>query len=103
MNNLKIYFFVFIISVFLNSCGGWNNFKKTMSGEKVTNTDEFLIKKKDALVLPPEYEKLPEPNSKKKESKNSVQSALGSSSKATKSPNNSALEDLILKELSKRN
>ena len=37
-----------------------------MSGEKVTNTDEFLIKKKDALVLPPEYEKLPEPNSKKK-------------------------------------
>ena len=37
-----------------------------MSGQKVTNTDEFLIKKKDPLVLPPEYEKLPLPKTGKK-------------------------------------
>ena len=62
MNYFKKYFFLLSILIFLNSCGGgWSNFKKTMTGEKVTNTDEFLIKKKDPLVLPPEYEKLPLP------------------------------------------
>ena len=52
MNYFKKYFFLLSILIFLNSCGGgWSNFKKTMTGEKVTNTDEFLIKKKD----PSEY------------------------------------------------
>ena len=50
-----------------------------MSGQKVTNTDEFLIKKKDPLVLPPEYEKLPLPKSKKLQTdKNSVETVLQS-------------------------
>jgi len=106
MNYLKKYLPFCIILVFLNGCGGgWSNFKKTISGEKVITTDEFLIKKKDPLVLPPEYEKLPAPNSKKKaKNKNSVESALGSSSKTTgSSENKSALENMILKKLSKRN
>ena len=58
------YFLKFLLlinfSFFLFSCGNnWSEFKKTMSGQKVTNTDEFLIKKKDPLILPPEFEKLP--------------------------------------------
>ena len=74
MNYFKKYFFLLSILIFLNSCGGgWSNFKKTMTGEKVTNTDEFLIKKKDPLVLPPEYEKLPLPKrNNNKESQSSV-------------------------------
>ena len=67
MNYIKKYFFFFSILIILNNCGGWKNFTKTMSGEKVTTTDEFLIKKKDPLALPPGYEELPLPNTKKKE------------------------------------
>ena len=52
----KILKFLVIINLFLlleNCGGGWSDFKKTMSGQKVTSTDEFLIKKKDPLILPP--------------------------------------------------
>jgi hypothetical protein len=35
--------------------------KKGLGGGKRTTTDEFLVKKKDPLVLPPKWEELPEP------------------------------------------
>ena len=38
------------------SCGGFKLKKKADSGE------EFLIEKKDHLVLPPDFSKLPKPN-----------------------------------------
>ena len=34
--------------------------------KKLKTTDEFLVKKKDPLVLPPDYNKIPEPGSLKK-------------------------------------
>ena len=44
-----------------------------MRNEKVTSTDEFLVKK-NPLVLPPDFEKIPEPgtikDNKKSEKKN---------------------------------
>ena len=101
------YFLKFLLlinfSFFLISCGNnWSEFKKTMSGQKVTNTDEFLIKKKDPLILPPEFEKLPLPNTKKNNEKNSVETALGSLKKqAGENKASSQLEDMILKELKK--
>ena len=101
------YFLKFLLlinfSFFLFSCGNnWSEFKKTMSGQKVNNTDEFLIKKKDPLILPPEFEKLPLPNTKKNNEKNSVETALGSLKKqAGENKASSQLEDMILKELKK--
>ena len=97
------FFLLINFSVFLISCGNnWSEFKKTMSGQKVTNTDEFLIKKKDPLILPPEFEKLPLPNTKKNNEKNSVETALGSLKKqAGENKASSQLEDMILKELKK--
>ena len=102
----KILKFLVIINLFLlleNCGGGWSDFKKTMSGQKVTNTDEFLIKKKDPLILPPEFEKLPLPNTKKNNNeKNSVETALGSLKKqAGENKASSQLEDMILRELKK--
>ena len=66
--------------IFLINCGGgWGDFKKTMSGQKTTNADEFLIKKKDPLVLPPEYGELPLPKSnKKKTQETSIETILRS-------------------------
>ena len=49
-------FLILIVSSFLFSCGGFKLKKKADSGE------EFLIEKKDPLILPPDFSKLPKPN-----------------------------------------
>ena len=49
-------FLILVVSSFLFSCGGFKLKKKATSGE------EFLIEKKDPLVLPPDFSKLPKPN-----------------------------------------
>ena len=103
MNYITKYFFFFSILIILNNCSGWKNFTKTMSGEKVTTTDEFLIKKKDPLALPPGYEELPLPNTKKKKNTNTVQSSIGSKNTETGSQAPSDLENMVLEELKKNN
>ena len=47
---------ILTLSSFLFSCEGFKLKKKATSGE------EFLIEKKDPLILPPEFSKLPKPN-----------------------------------------
>lgn len=104
MKYLLKYFSIFLILVFFKGCTGFDDFKKTMSGQKTTNTDEFLIKKKDPLVLPPEYEKLPLPRDKTQtRNKNSVETALGSYKSSSEQKTKSNLENMILKELRKKN
>ena len=50
---------IFTVSLFLFSCsGGLEGFKLK---RKSTSGDEFLIEKKDPLVLPPDFSKLPNP------------------------------------------
>ena len=49
-------FVILTVSSFLFSCGGFKLKKKADSGE------EFLIEKKDPLILPPDFSKLPKPN-----------------------------------------
>ena len=48
-------FLILALSSFLFSCGGFKLQKKATSGE------EFLIEKKDPLILPPDFSKLPKP------------------------------------------
>ena len=55
-------FFIFIILIGISGCG---NFRDALTGQKKKTTDEFLIKKKDPLILPPDYDNLPIPKSKK--------------------------------------
>ena len=53
---------IFLTIVFLlTSCGGFSEAGKVLRNEKITNTDEFLIKKKEPLVMPPNYSELPKP------------------------------------------
>ena len=49
-------FLILTLSAFLFSCEGFKLQKKASSGE------EFLIEKKDPLILPPDFSKLPKPN-----------------------------------------
>ena len=60
MKTIKNIFIILIISLFSSSCsGGLEGFKLK---KKSTSGDEFLIQKKDPLVLPPDYSKLPNPD-----------------------------------------
>ena len=100
----KNFIFIFIF-IFLSHCLSLGNFIKVMTGQKVNTTDEFLIKKKDPLILPPQYDQLPLPKGgdfqEKKE--NTVKSILktGKNSEIKKSSSVSSLEKKILEELRK--
>jgi hypothetical protein len=57
----KIILILLILSV--SSCGGtMDSVKRGLTGEKQNNADEFLIKKKDPLIFPPNLDELPTPN-----------------------------------------
>ena len=51
-----------IVLVLLVSCGGLKEAGQVLRNEKIKTTDEFLVKK-EPLVLPPDYNKIPEPGS----------------------------------------
>tara|TARA_B100000575_G_C23102694_1_gene636298 strand:- start:163 stop:471 length:309 start_codon:yes stop_codon:yes gene_type:complete len=63
MKKIFLSFFIFIL---LNSCGGFDDAAKVLKNEKTRTTDEFLVKKREPLVLPPDFDKLPEPGLKNK-------------------------------------
>ena len=56
--NLK---FLLILIFVLTSCSGFKEAGKVLRNEKIRTTDEFLVKKREPLVLPPDYENVPKP------------------------------------------
>ena len=54
---------IVIVTFFLiTACASsWEDIKKGLGGAKRTSTDEFLVKKKDPLVMPPKWKDLPTP------------------------------------------
>ena len=67
MKTISNIFIIFIISLFLLSCS--ESLKGFKLKKKSTSGDEFLIQKKDPLVLPPDFSKLPNPDEDIKEKK----------------------------------
>ena len=54
--------YVIVLAFFVTSCADtFGSIKRGITGEKKSSTDEFLVKKKDPLILPPDYENLPTP------------------------------------------
>ena len=60
----KILFYVFFAIIF-HSCGTMSDAGKVLRNEKIKTTDEFLVKKRQPLVLPPDYDTLPTPGTLK--------------------------------------
>ena len=53
---------IIIIFILITACtDSWDNIKKGLGGEKRKSTDEFLVKKKDPLFMPPKWKDLPRP------------------------------------------
>ena len=78
-NKLKfIYLLIFIILV---NCQTVDEVGKVMRNEKVSSTDEFLVKKNQPLVIPPNLRELPVPGDInkdiKKNSKNIKEKKIG--------------------------
>jgi hypothetical protein len=57
----KNFFYIIIVILIIPSCNTFDSVKRGLTGEKSNSADEFLVQKKDALVLPPDFENLPTP------------------------------------------
>jgi len=64
----------FLIVIFVTFISGCSSIKDTLTGVKKQNTDEFLVKKKDPLVLPPNFNDLPKPQTQKNSENNEEES-----------------------------
>ena len=75
-----------------------------LRNEKIKTTDEFLVKKRNPLVLPPNYEKIPEPGSvrkKNEDDKDKIKKILKVPQTDNSIKSNSSVEESILKRIRK--
>ena len=87
MKKYKSLFFVTLVSLFLSSC---QSVQDGLTLKKKENTEQFLIEKKKPLIMPPDFDDLPEPGnldaeSEKVESENddlNLDSLIQSSNKS---------------------
>ena len=92
--------YIIILTFFVTSCGDTaSSVKRGLTGAKKTSGDEFLIKKKDPLILPPDYENLPIPNEETvTEEISTFEKNLGTLIEDNSS-RSSSVEDSILKKI----
>ena len=98
----KIYFLFF--TLILYSCTSLEDAGKVLRNEKIKTTDEFLIKKKEPLVLPPDYNEIPKPGSlsNKTKNKNNLKKILKSNDKkTTNNTGSSSVENSIINKIKK--
>ena len=102
----KIFSLLSLFVLFI-SCGAFQDAGKVLRNEKIKTTDEFLVKKREPLVYPPEFDKLPEPGSlenvnRSEEEKEKIKSILKVKTE-DKNTNNASksIEDKILREIRK--
>jgi hypothetical protein len=108
MKKINLYLIIFLI--FLTSC---QSVKDGLSGKKRENSDEFLVQKKNPLVLPPNFMDLPSPEDEvfeneltKLEEETEIQNILNIKSnlknKKTSQNTNSSAENFVLDQIKKK-
>ena len=101
MKNINILIIVFIITT---ACQGMREVRQVLTNQKTQTTDEFLVEKREPLVLPPNYKDLPEPgaltNDNDTDDSNKIQEILSSPQKE-KAKKFSTTEKSILDKISK--
>lgn len=66
----RILIFLFFLFI-LNNCSSLDEAGKVLRNEKTKYNDEFLVEKKQPLTMPPDFDKIPLPNSEDEDKKNS--------------------------------
>ena len=91
-----------MLSFLITSC---ESVREGLTGSKNQSTDEFLVKKKDPLVLPPDFENLPNPSERQVSveemtsfEKKLKKQTISESSSATEN----SVEESILNQIKKR-
>ncbi len=106
----KINLFLILFAIFLTSC---QSIKDGLSGKKNENSDEFLVQKKNPLVLPPNFMDLPSPEDElyedellKLEEETQIENILnisgGLQNKKVKKSGDSSAEDFVLDQIKKK-
>ena len=108
MKKIKSFIFILFVSILVGNC---STLQKGFINDKKNGTEEFLVEKKQPLTMPPNFEKLPLPNttldaeSDKEQKVSSLENMLKISSNEAQSDNQkdttSSIESLILKEIKK--
>ena len=90
---------ILIIILFVTSCATMDSAKRAVTGEKEFSTDEFMVQKKDPLIMPPDYENLPLPSDEAaiKEEISSFEKTLGTSIEDSTSSSSSAEQSILEK------
>ena len=101
MKKLNILLVIFIL---FTACNNLNEAKKVLKNEKTFTTDEFLVKKKEPLTMPPDFDKLPLPNSETNKSDLSEEEKIKKILKLpeenlNKNKNSSSIEDSIIEQI----
>tara|TARA_A100001011_G_scaffold13874_1_gene14740 strand:- start:795 stop:1115 length:321 start_codon:yes stop_codon:yes gene_type:complete len=103
----KSFVIIFLLASFLisTSC---QNVKDALSGSKNNNSDEFLVKKKNPLVMPPKYDDLPKPGETElslddQDYQGEVKELLKvvENEKKESSSKNSSIEEFVIKNINK--
>ena len=102
-NTISLTLLIFLVT----SCADtWGNVKRGLTGAKQKTTDEFLVKKKDPLILPPDFESLPSPSDEEEaiEEMSSFEKTIKqvSETEIVTSSEGSSAEDSILKQIKKK-
>ena len=99
-----------MLLIFLvTSCADtWGSVKRGLTGAKQKTTDEFLVQKKDPLILPPDFDSLPSPSDREEAIEGMSGFSIGKTLKQESETEISAFstgssaEDSILKQIRKK-
>ncbi len=102
---MKFFLILLFAFFYLSAC---QSAKDALTLQKKPSGDEFLVEKKNPLVLPPDYGKLPEPSDnkmdqKKEEEENEIKVSLSKnkleSNEIIKNSEPTSIEESILKKI----
>ena len=106
MKIIESIFIYLILAIILSSCTSLSDAGKILRNEKSAGTDEFLIKKKNPLTKPPNFETIQKTRSINVETdkeKNNIKKMLGNLESRSKSSKKktSSTENFILNKIKK--
>ena len=93
--------YILVLIYFVTSCADtFDSVKRGLTGSKRKSVDEFLVKKKDPLILPPDFENLPLPDEKTATAEEiSIFENVLETSTEDDSSTSSSVEDSILRKI----
>ena len=101
MKNFYKFIYLFLIALIFTSC---QSIVDGISMKKKGSTDQLLIEKKSPLVLPPDFDQLPEPTTEDKKTEDEefdIKNVLGQTSTGdeNKKTDSSSIKNTILKKI----